>query len=149
MRDAGHGLAERRHFLRLQQLLIEVPRLVVQLLALADVADERLDAHGVIVGGRVGARRELDPDGVAVGAPQAQQVVVHGAVRREPLDERDARLGIDEAIDVEGPDVLFGRVARIAKNQLQMGVGGDRRRTVGADGADVHALVDRLELDRI
>ena len=43
--DAGNRLSERRHLFRLQQLLVQVARLVVDLLALADVADERLDAH--------------------------------------------------------------------------------------------------------
>ena len=44
VRDAGDRLAERRHLLGLQELVIDVARLVVELLALADVADERFDA---------------------------------------------------------------------------------------------------------
>ena len=43
VRDAGDRLAERRHLFGLQQLLVQVARLVVELLPLADVADERFD----------------------------------------------------------------------------------------------------------
>ena len=45
VRDAGNRLAERGHLLGLQQLVIDVARLVVELLALADVAHQRLDAQ--------------------------------------------------------------------------------------------------------
>jgi hypothetical protein len=69
MSDAGHGLAECRHFFGLQQLVIEVARLIVEPLPFAHVADERFDAHAVIVGWRFGVRRELNPHRVAVGAP--------------------------------------------------------------------------------
>ena len=49
VRDAGDRLAERRHLLGLQQLVIDVARLVVELLALADVAHERFDAERAVV----------------------------------------------------------------------------------------------------
>ena len=52
VRDAGNGLAERGHLLGLQELVVDVPRLVVQLLALADVAHQRLDAQGAVCGPR-------------------------------------------------------------------------------------------------
>ena len=81
-----------------------------------------------VVGRRIGARRELDPDGVAVGAAQAQQVVVDRAVGGEALEQRDARLRIDEAIAIEGADVGLRRFAGVAEDQLEVGVGGDRRR---------------------
>ena len=48
VRDAGDGLAERRHLLGLQQLVVDVARFVVELLALADVANERLDANAAV-----------------------------------------------------------------------------------------------------
>ena len=51
VRDARNGLAERGHLLGLQQLLVQIARLVVELLALADVADERLHLHGAATGG--------------------------------------------------------------------------------------------------
>ena len=81
-----------------------------------------------IRGRRVGARRQLDPDRAAVGAAQAQQVVGDRAVGGEPLEQRDARLRIDEAIAIERADVVFGRVAGVAEDQLEVGIGGDRRR---------------------
>ena len=45
VRDAGDGLPERRHLLGLQQLVVDVARLILELLALADVANERVDAQ--------------------------------------------------------------------------------------------------------
>ena len=98
MRDAGDRLPERRHFLRLQQLVVDVARLVVQLLALADVADERFDAQALVLGRRIGARGQLDPHRIAVRAAQAHQVVVDRAVGGEAFEQRDARLRVDEAI---------------------------------------------------
>ena len=125
VRDAGDRLPERRHLLRLQQLVIDVARFVVQLLAFADVADERLDAQAAVLGRRIGARGQLHPDRVAVGAAQAQQIVVDRAVGGEPFEQRDAGLGIDEAIGVERPDVALRRFAVVAENQLEVGIGGD------------------------
>ena len=45
---ARDRLAERGHLLGLQQLVIDVARFVVQLLAFADVADERFDADAAV-----------------------------------------------------------------------------------------------------
>ena len=45
VRDARDGGAEGGHLLGLQQLVIEVARLVLELLAIAHVAHQRLDAH--------------------------------------------------------------------------------------------------------
>ena len=56
VRDAGNRLAERRHLLGLQQLVIDVARLVVELLALADVADQRFDAQRLAVRRQASAR---------------------------------------------------------------------------------------------
>ena len=44
VRDAGDRLAQRGELLRLQQLVIQIARLVLEPLALADVAHQRLDA---------------------------------------------------------------------------------------------------------
>ena len=41
--DTGNRLAERRHLFGLQQLLVQIARLIVELLPLADVPDERLE----------------------------------------------------------------------------------------------------------
>ena len=86
VRDAGDRLAERGHLLGLQQLVIEVARLILELLALADVAHQRFDAQRA-VGLGLGVRRHLDPDRRRVGAAQAQQVVGDRAVALQPLDE--------------------------------------------------------------
>ena len=66
----------------------------------------------------------------------------------EPLEQRDARLRIDEAIAIERADVGVGRLAGVAEDQFEVGIGGDRRRRIGADRPDVHAFVHRLEQPR-
>ena len=130
VRDAGDRLAERRHLLGLQQLVIDVARLVVELLALADVAHQRLDAQRCRSSAGGSARAVSSTHtGVAVGAAQAQQVVGDRAVGGQPLEQRDARLRIDEAIAIERPDVGFGRFARVAEDQFEVRIGGDRRRS--------------------
>ena len=107
MRDAGDRLTERRHLLGLQQLVIDVARLVVELLALADVADERLDPHAAVGRRRSACAGDLDPDGALIRPPQPEQVVGHRAVGGQPLEQRHARLRIDEALAIEGADVLL------------------------------------------
>ena len=47
VRDARNRLAERRELFGLQQLVVQVARLVFELLALADVAHERVDADAI------------------------------------------------------------------------------------------------------
>ncbi len=48
VRDAGNRLSQRGHLLGLHQLLIQIARLVVELLSFADVADERVDVESGI-----------------------------------------------------------------------------------------------------
>src|SRR5262249_6428106 len=128
--------------------VVDVARFIVELLALADVAHERLEPQTVTVGRWIRARRHLHPYRVAVGAAQSQQVIVDESVGRQPLDERGAGLGIDETIAIERPDFGFGRLACVAEDQLEMRIGGNRRGAVGPDGADVHAFMDRFEQSR-
>ena len=109
VRDAGDRLAERRELLRLQQLMIEIARLILEALALADVAHERFDAQAVAAA--LGVRRHLDPHRRLVGAAQAEQVVADGAVTLEPAEEPVARLRIDEALELEGAHVLLSAVS--------------------------------------
>ena len=144
VRDTGNRLAERRHFLRLQQLVIDVARLVVQLLALADVADERLHAQAAVGGRRVGAAVSSTHTGALIGAAQAQQVVGDRAVGAQPFEQRDARLRIDEAIAVERPHVGLRRFARVAEDELEMGIGGDGRRRHRGRGSRCRRLHERL-----
>ena len=148
VRDAGDRLAERGHLLGLQELVIDVARFVVQFLALADVADQRFDADGAVFGRRVGARRDLDPDGAVVGASQAQQVVAHRSVGGEALEQGDPRLRIDETLAIERADVHLGRFAGVSKNQFEVRIGGHRRGGLGAERPDVYALVYRFEQPR-
>ena len=62
VRDAGNRLPERREFFGLQQLVIQIARLILELLALADIAHQRVDADRSILRRRIGMRRHLDPD---------------------------------------------------------------------------------------
>ena len=58
--DAGDGLPERGELFGLQQLVIEIARLILEPLALADVAHQRFDAERRAVG-VLGVRGHLDP----------------------------------------------------------------------------------------
>ena len=145
VRDAGDGLAERGHLLCLQQLVINVPRLVVEFLALADVADERFHSERSVAGRHVRGGGQLHPDRALIRAPEAKQIVGDRAVLGEPIEEGDTRLRIDETIAVEGAHVGFGRFAGIAEHQLQMRVGGDGLGRFRTERPDVHAFVDRLK----
>ena len=147
VRDAGDRLAERGELLGLQELVIEIARLVLEPLALADVAHQRLDVHAAFVP-RLGVGGDLDPDGDAIRAAQAEEIVRHRAVALEPGDEPVARQRIDEAIRLERAHVRLGRVRREAEHQLEVGIRGHRPRVRPVNGADVHALVDRLEQPR-
>ena len=78
--DAGDRLPERRELFRLQQLVVQIARLILEPLALADVAHQRLD-RGAPSGRRLRVRGHLHPDRRPVGAAQPQQVV-GDAIRR-------------------------------------------------------------------
>ena len=132
VRDAGDRLAERRHLFRLQQLLVEVARLIVELLALADVAHQRLDAQGPLPAPpRLGARGDLDPDDAAVEAPQPQQIVGDRPVRRAAARERRSRAaGSAKRSSAKGSTPASGDVGGVAEDQLEMRVGGERGRRV-------------------
>ena len=97
--------------------MINIPPFVVELLALADVACERFDPKRSISGRRVGACGQFDPDGGVVRTPQTEQVVCY---------ECHARLWIDETLAIQRTDLRLGRLAGIAENQFEVGVGRDR-----------------------
>ena len=61
VRDAGDRLAEHRHLLGLEQLLVEVARLLLELPALADVAEQRVDLQRVRRRSRLRLAGDLDP----------------------------------------------------------------------------------------
>ena len=144
----GHArdrLPQRRHFFGLQELVVEIARLHLELLPLAHVAHQRLDAHGAGMVGRFGSGRHLDPHLGAVGLLQPQQVVADRAGVRQPLEERLPRLRIDEPGAVERPHVAVIGLRRVAEQQLEVRIRRQRRRRSAVHEADVHALVHRLE----
>ena len=157
MGDAGDRLPEGGHFLRLEQLLVEVARLIVEPLSLADITDERLDVQA-----RAGLRArsaafpraagDLDPDRRAVDAPQTEQVVGDDAVGRQAIEERTARGGIGEAGHSKRRNVRLDGVSGVAEHSLEMRVRRDGRpvvvRVERGKGADEDALVQRLEQAR-
>ena len=110
MSDAGDRLPERRHLLGLQQLMMDVAGLVVELLALADVAHDGLDAIGPVAL-VVRAAGEFHPDGRdwhGAGGRDSRT----GAVRRGTTEQRVPGVGIDEALLVERTDVGVRGVCR-------------------------------------
>jgi hypothetical protein len=146
--DARDRLAERRHFFGLQQLVINVARFVVQLLAFTDIPNERFDPQTAVVASGIGAAGDFHPHRGVVRTPQPEQVVGHGAVGRQPFDEREARLRVDERFAVEGADLVLGGLARIAEDQFEVGVGGDRGSRFEADRPDIDALANGFEEPR-
>ena len=119
--DAGDRLPQRRQLLRLQQLMIQIARLILEPLALADVAHQRLDADAV--GRRFRVCRDFHPDRRTVGPAQAEQVIGNRAVALKPLDEPIACLGIDEAFELERPNLFLRCLRRIAEHQFEKGIG--------------------------
>ena len=147
MRDAGDRLPERGELFGLQQLVIEIAGLVLEALALADVAHQRLDAQRRAIG-VLGVRGYLDPHERAIGATQAQQVIGDRTVAPQPLEKQLARLRIDEEIDLERPDLAARRVGGETEHQLEERVGEERRAAARVHQPDVDAFVHRLEQAR-
>ena len=125
VRDAGDGGAERRHLLGLQQLAVEVAGLVLEPLAVADVAHEGVEPQQPLAGG-LGVGRHLHPDGGAVGAPQPEQIVRDNAFTRQAIDQHLARALVGEAIGAERAQGRVGRFSGIAEDEAQIRVGGQR-----------------------
>ena len=145
VRDAGHRLAERGELLGLQRLVVEVLRLIVDLLPLADVANEGLDAEGSLGGRRLRAGADLDPDDRSVRAPQAQQVIGGSALVPQPLEERLAGLRIDEAGDIERSDLFVGGAGRVAEDLPEVRIRGGRAIDAAAEHARVRPFGDQIE----
>jgi hypothetical protein len=147
VRHPRHRLAERRQLFGLRELVVEIARLILQLLPFGDVAHHRFDAHRRRRGPHLGVRRHLDPHRGAVGAPQPQQIAFDDAVAGQLQEEVVARLLVDEALAVERPDLGSRHVVGPAEHQPQVRVGGERGRFSGvaAGKADVDALTDGVE----
>lgn len=133
---ARHRLAERRQLLGLEQLLLQVARLVVELLALGDVADERADVQAG--GPRLGVDGDFGPEGAAVGSPQPEQHVGGGAIVGQAVEQGLPCAGVDEAVGVEGPDVGVGRLLRVAEGELEVAVGRERGAARLVQGPEVN-----------
>jgi len=147
VRDARDRLAQCRQLLRLEQLMVEIARLILQALAFRDVAHQRLDPQPARLVA-LGVRGDLDPDRDAVLAPQAHDVIGDGAVALQAFDEAGARLRIDEAFGRKRQQVVLRRFHREAEDQLEVGIGRHGLIFGTTDRADVHAFVDRLEEPR-
>ncbi len=117
--------------------------MVFEPLAFAHVAHERFDAKVVIRVLRM--RRDLDPHRGSVGTSQPQEVIGDRMIAREPLDERVARLQIDEAFRIEWTDLFDRSLGHEAEYELQERVGRERARRLRRDEADVNAFVNGLE----
>ena len=143
VRDARNGLAERRQLLGLQQLLIEVARLIVQTLALADVTHQRIEPEAAVAVGR-GLPGHLHPGGGAVGASQAHEMIDDAAIAAEKIEEGGARVRIRQVRGVERTHVAIVRFRRNTEQQLELGIGG-RCGRCGADRADEEAVPERVE----
>ena len=145
VRDPGDGLAEHRHLLGLQELVIEVAGLIFELLPLADVAEEGVDVERAALAGASRVRRDFDPERGAVHPAEAEQIVGDGAVAGEAVEQCGARGGIDEALGVERADVRGRRVGRPPEEQFQVRVRCGRGARCLCEGAQIDALVDHLE----
>ena len=143
VRDTGDRLAERRELLGLQQLVIQVARLVLEPLSLADIAHQRFDAQPFRPA--FGVRRDFDPDRRPIGAAQPKQVVGDRTITIETLEETLARQRVDEAIQLEWTDLVLRDLARVAEHQLEVRIRRERERRGLRHRPDVHAFVHRLE----
>ena len=125
VRDARDRLAERGELLGLQQLVVEVARLVVELLAVADVADQGVEPDAP-VRERFGMAGDLDPDRREIDAPHAHQEVRDRAVVPEAREQAGPRLRIDEARGCERREIALGGLQRVPEDQPELRVGGQR-----------------------
>ena len=141
---AGYGLTQRRHLLRLQQLLAEVAALVLQLSSFADVAHERVETGPIRAVPRVQGGRDLDPDRAVVGAAEPQKVIADRPVTAELGDERLTRLWIDEPVGCERSKGVVRLLGGKAEHQSQVGIGAKRGTVVRVECPDIHPLPDRV-----
>ena len=145
VRDARDCLPEGCHLLRLEELVVEIPRLIFEPLPIAHIPDQGFDANGAAPRRLLGTRRHLHPHRRPVRPSQAQQVIGHRPVAMQPLEEGGSRHRIGEAALVERPHVRLGSLDRVAEDELQVGIGSERGVTGSCEGADVDAFVDQLE----
>ena len=141
--DARNRLTERGKLLRLEQLMIEIPCLILETLALADVPHQRLHAKGVPF--VLGMCRDFRPHRRAVGPPEPEEVIGERLVAREPVGEGTSGLNVHELVLVEGAHVLDGCFTGISEHQLEVRIREQRFGAVAAEEADIDPFVDRFE----
>ena len=146
VRDAGDGMAEGRHLLGLQQLGLDVARLVVE-------------AGGV--------RRRRGPRASTCRRPSSRTSRPPPSLRPTPPSRRggagaagdrrprrtccrrprnaSAGIGVHEPLGIEGQDQPLRRLRRVAEHQLQMRIGGRGRGAAAIQGSDVEPLVCGFE----
>ena len=126
VRDAGDRLAERGHLLGLQQLLVEVARLVVQLLSLADVAHQRLEAQR-----RVRCRAARRARSARASRACRRRAATAGGIRSRRRPTPGARKNASRLCasskrpGSNGRTSASGVSGRVAEHELQMRVGGE------------------------
>lgn len=126
--------------------MVEVSCLILELLAIADIANQGFDSQRARA--PFGVRGDLDPDRGAVEAAEAEQIVGDDPIAPEALEERLARLRIDEPGSRERMEVSFRGLQRIAEDLFEMRVRRDGGGVRRSKQADVDALMDRLEQPR-
>src|SRR4029079_17192284 len=125
--------------------------LIVDLLLLADIADQRFDVkHRELrlirrVRTMRGAGRDLDPDRRAIDLADTDQMIGDPFVAIEQLDEGLARLRVDKERWIERLDEGLRRVRRIPEDCLEVRIGGEGRSGVRSEGADIDTLANVLE----
>ena len=88
---------------------------------------------------------DFDPHRVAVRTAQAEQVISHRAIDCQSLEQCYPRLRIDKAVAVKGTDLALCLFARVAEDQLEMRIRGNRGRRLEPDRSDVHAFMNGFE----
>ena len=124
VRDARNRLTKRGELLGLQQLMVQIARLILEPLAIADVAHQRFDTETITTALRM--RGHLHPHRRSVGATQTQQVISHCAIVLQAAKKAIARLRVDETFDLEWTHLVLGRLNAKAEHEFQVRVGRER-----------------------
>ena len=134
--DAGDRLAEHRHLLGLEQLLVEVARLVLELLALADVAQQRVDLERA---GRPGRAAAWPVTSTQTGAPSARRSRSRKSATPPSRASRSSSAAPDLRDRRTAPDRTAGRPrpARRADSRTSTSGGGWRRASCCASSVSV------------
>ena len=147
VRHARHQLADRRQLLVLQQLLVQLPRAIVEPLALGGVAQERVDQDAAALGG-THVRRHVHLQQRLVGLAHPQQVVRDAAFAGEPVEEAGSRGHVGEPRRRKRIDRRSRNIERQAEQPFERRVGDDCSAGFGGAGIqhpDEDALLQGIE----